>query len=152
MRPSPIIARMAQTLPLCPDCQSGYQPDDNYCRQCGMYLAALRDTAIVATPAATLPVRQARQRAPLPAPVKKAATAMAVGTALQIGVSLTGKYLARQASKQAMNAVARPSRKQSPRQAREVTPTQHIAPDPYPHAAAVSETVVVRRVWIRRSP
>jgi hypothetical protein len=113
-----------------------------------MYLAALRDTAIVAKPAQALPVRQ-RQRAPLPAPVKKAATAMAVGTALQIGVSLTGKYLARQASKQALNAVSKPARKQGAKPAREVTvPVQ--AADPYPHAAAVSETVVVRRVWIRR--
>lgn len=142
---------MAQPLPLCPDCQSGYQPDDNYCRQCGMYLAALRDTAIVAKPANTLPVRQPRQRSQLPAPVKKAATAMAVGTALQIGVSLTGKYLARQAGKQALNAVAKPSKKPQPSRAqREVTPAPQAAIDPYPHAAAVSETVVVRRVWIRR--
>lgn len=143
---------MAQPLPLCPDCQAGYQPDDNYCRQCGMYLAALRDTAIVAKPATALPARQTRQRAPLPAPVKKAATAMAVGTALQIGVSLTGKYLARQAGKQALNAVAKPSRKQNTRPAREVAPAREVSPDPYPHAAAVSETVVVRRVWIRRTP
>jgi hypothetical protein len=141
---------MAQNLPLCPDCQSGYQPDDNYCRQCGMYLAALRDTAIVAKPAATLPARAPRQRAPLPAPVKKAATAMAVGTALQIGVSLTGKYLARQAGKQAVNAVTKPARKQNAKPSKEVTVRPEAPVDPYPHAAAVSETVVVRRVWIRR--
>jgi hypothetical protein len=146
---------MAQTSTNCPDCQAHYQPDDNYCRQCGMFLAAVRDTAIVAAPATALPVREPRQRAPLPAPVKKAATAMAVGTALQIGVSLTGKYLARQAGKQAINAVAgRPKaarKSKRPQPSREVTPAQP-APlaDPYPHAAAVSETVVIRRVWIRR--
>ena len=144
---------MAQTLPTCPDCQNGYQPDDNYCRKCGMYLAALRDTAIVAAPQPALPVRQPRQRASLPAPVKKAATAMAVGTALQIGVSLTGKYLARQAGKQAVSAVvgsrAKPTR--TGRSSRQVAPADAPQPvDPYPHAAAVSETVVVRRVWIRR--
>ena len=143
---------MAQTLPACPDCQNGYQPDDNYCRKCGMYLAALRDTAIVAAPPA-LPARAPRERAKLPAPVKKAATAMAVGTALQIGVSLTGKYLARQAGKQAVNAVVG-SRARQPRSAtatRQVTPKAEVHPaDPYPHAAAVSETVVIRRVWIRR--
>lgn len=143
---------MAQTLPTCPDCQTGYQPDDNYCRKCGMYLAALRDTAIVPAPQAALPARQPRQRSSLPAPVKKAATAMAVGTALQIGVSLTGKYLARQAGKQAVNAVVG-SRAKSERPARAVKPapaqTQAVS-DPFPHAAAVSETVVVRRVWIRR--
>lgn len=144
---------MAQFLPLCPDCQNGYQPDDNYCRKCGMYLAALRDTAIVAAPPSALPMRQQRQRSALPAPIKKAATAMAVGTALQIGVSLTGKYLARQAGKQAINAVVRPRRnaRKSARPSGEMTPAkpQPLA-DPYPFAAAVSETVVVRRVWIRK--
>ena len=78
---------------------------------------------------------------------------MAVGTALQIGVSLTGKYLARQAGKQALNAVTRPKNtgpKQS-RPSREVTPAKPPAiADPYPQAAAISETVVIRRVWIRR--
>jgi len=146
---------MARELPLCPDCQSGYQPDDNYCRQCGMFLAALRDTAIV-TAAAPLPATAERPRATLPTPVKKAAAAMAVGTALQIGVSLTGKYLARQAGKQALNAVARPKNQKpskAPRGSREVTvPRETVAPAQYPHAAAVSETVVVRRVWIRNSP
>ena len=145
---------MAQTLPTCPDCQNGFQPDDNYCRKCGMYLAALRDTAIVAAPQPVLPARQPRQKAALPAPVKKAATAMAVGTALQIGVSLTGKYLARQAGRQAVNAVVGPRAKQpkASRPSREVTPAPAPASqvDPYPHAAAVSETVVIRRVWIRR--
>jgi predicted amidophosphoribosyltransferase len=139
-------------LPTCPDCQNGYQPDDNYCRNCGMFLAALRDTAVVAAPPA-LPMREARQRAALPAPVKKAATAMAVGTALQIGVSLTGKYLARQAGKQAVNAVVG-SRSKPTKTSRAVTepaPRAAAQPvDPYPHAAAVSETVVIRRVWIRR--
>ncbi len=144
---------MAQQLPTCPDCQNGYQPDDNYCRQCGMYLALLSDTAIVPAPAATLPARRPRQRAGLPAPMKKAATAMVVGTALQIGVSLTGKYLARQAAKQAISAVVRPrgSNSRNTRPSREVTPAPaQQAIDPYPFAGAVSETVVVRRVWIRK--
>jgi hypothetical protein len=144
---------MAQTLPSCPDCNAGYQPEDNYCRQCGMYLSALRDTAIVsATPA--LPARAPRERAGLPAPVKKAATAMAVGTAIQIGVSLTGRYLARQAGKQAINAVARPRPQRGSRRSnRESAPAKEVQvlEDPYPHAAAVSETVVIRRVWLRRS-
>lgn len=145
---------MAQTLPYCPDCRSEYQPDDNYCRQCGMFLSALRDAAIVAAPQA-LPVREPRQRAPLPAPVKKAATAMAVGTALQIGVSLTGKFLARQAGKQAFNAVT--SKPRVARKSKRPAPSREVAAvepapqaDPYPQAAAVSETIVIRRVWIRR--
>ncbi len=116
-----------------------------------MYLAALRDTAVV-TAGRQLPVRTERQRASLPAPVKKAATAMAVGTAIQLGVSLTGKYLARQAGKQAVNAVQR--RAAVPKRAVEARPVAQREVrdiDPYPHAAAVSETVVVRRVWIRRT-
>ena len=120
-----------------------------------MYLAALRDTAIV-TARPALPVRPERQRANLPAPIKKAATAMAVGTALQIGVSLTGKYLARQAGKQAVNAVGRrATRRPNDKRAVAPQPAKSVQPvpanDPYPFAAAVSETVVVRRVWIRRS-
>jgi hypothetical protein len=119
-----------------------------------MFLAALRDTAIVSAAAPPPPVRLERQRATLPAPVKKAAAAMAVGTALQIGVSLTGKYLAKQAGKQAINAVARPKQPapKGRRPSREVAVPRETAPlDPYPYAAAVSETVVVRRVWIRKS-
>lgn len=141
---------MAETPRICPDCQADFEIEDNYCRACGMYLAAVRDTAIVAAPPA-LPARVPRQRAALPAPVKKAATAMAVGTALQIGVSLTGKYLARQATKQAVNAVRPKASRAVARPAREVAPVREAAIDPYPHAGAVSETVVIRRVWIRRS-
>jgi len=136
----------------CPDCAASFEPTDNYCRQCGMFLSALRDTAIIAA-AAAAPARLERPRAQLPAPVKKAATAVAIGTALQIGVGLTGKYLARQATKQAVSAV-RPSRGKTERAAKkpakEVTVPQQAVADPYPGAAAVSETVVVRRVWIRR--
>lgn len=141
---------MAETPSTCPDCLVTYEAFDNYCRSCGMYLAALRDTAVVATQT-TLPVRAERARASLPAPVKKAATAMAVGTALQIGVSLTGKYLARQAGKQAINAVRTRPAKRAPRESPAVAPQSAQQVDPYPFAAAVSETVVVRRVWIRRS-
>lgn len=78
---------------------------------------------------------------------------MAVGTALQIGVSLTGRYLARQAGKQAVNAVvgSRGKGQRPTRAARQGTPAPETRPaDPYPHAGAVSETVVIRRVWIRR--
>jgi hypothetical protein len=150
---------MSDSAPACPDCQAPYSDTDNYCRQCGMYVAALRDTAIIPA-AAALPARVERERAQLPAPVKKAVTAVAIGTALQVGMSITGKYLARQAANSAVNAV-RPTRGKAPRAeraeraskgpAKEVTVPQQAAIDPYPEAAAVSETVVIRRVWIRRS-
>lgn len=136
----------------CPDCAASFEPADNYCRQCGMYLAALRDTAIIAATAAP-PARIERQRAQLPAPVKKAATAVAIGTALQIGVGLTGKYLARQATRQAVSAVRpKAARREKVKPAAETAPVvQSATPDPYGDAAAVSETVMIRRVWIRRS-
>lgn len=129
----------------CPDCSAPYTIDDNYCRQCGMYVAALRQLPVVQRKA-TPPARIERERAPLPAPVKKAATALAIGTALQLGVNLAGKYLASQAARQATNAVRpRPatSRKPEPR-AREIA-------TPADDTVAVSETVMIRRVWIRRN-
>ncbi len=145
---------MTSTAMACPDCGTPCEATDNYCRQCGMFLAAGRELAVApAKPA--LPARYERQRATLPAPVKKAVTAVAIGTALQVGMSLTGKYLARQAARGAVEAVrARPRPKRQERGERETaeaaTPAVKPANDPYDGAAAVSETVVIRRVWIRR--
>jgi hypothetical protein len=135
-----------ETLP-CPDCGADYTDIDNYCRQCGMYVAALRERPLVKTMPAAPPMRLERERAALPAPVKKAATALAIGTALQIGVNLAGKYLAGQAGRQAANAL-RP--KPAERRVSRPAPTRALA-DPMQDAIAVSETVMVRRVWIRRS-
>jgi hypothetical protein len=132
---------MAEQLLQCPDCGTDYTIADNYCRKCGMYVAALRDVAVVQLPPPEPPARYERPRAPLPAPVKKAATALAIGTALQIGVNLAGRYLAGQAANKATNAI-RPS----------VTsrrPSRTVA-EPANEPIAVSETVMVRRVWIRR--
>ncbi len=110
-----------------------------------MYVAALREMPLVKTTAAP-PMRFERERAALPAPVKKAATALAIGTALQIGVNIAGKFLATQATRQAANAVrSKPARRrQTPAPSREVV-------DGTPEAVAVSETVLIRRVWIRRN-
>jgi hypothetical protein len=133
-----------ETLP-CPDCGAAYTDIDNYCRQCGMYVAALREMPLVKTAPAPPPMRLERERAALPAPVKKAATALAIGTALQIGVNLAGKYLAGQAGRQAASAIR-------PKPARRVSrpePVRAVA-DPMQDAVAISETVMVRRVWIRR--
>jgi hypothetical protein len=134
---------MSQEQQACPDCGASFEAPDNYCRQCGMYLAALR---------ALEPVRpQSRAIEParpgLPAPVKKAVTAIAIGTALQIGVGLAGKYLASQAARQATGAVVRPKLAR-----RSNRPEKAVArPNPpVSDAAAVSETLMIRRVWIRR--
>lgn len=135
----------------CPDCSASYTETDNYCRQCGMYLVALREMPLVKS-APQAPARLERERASLPAPVKKAATALAIGTALQIGVGLAGKYMASQAARHATRAAVsqatkRPKRSASPT----AEPERAVSNEPLHEATAVSETVMIRRVWIRRS-
>ena len=126
----------------CPDCAAEYAPSDNYCRKCGMYLAALQGGALMRTSGETRALE--RVRAPLPAPMRKAATAVAIGAALQVGVGLAAKYFAAQgASKAASTALAT-----QPRRSRRAE--RYDDSDPMENVAAVSETVVVRRVWIRR--
>ncbi len=125
----------------CPDCGAGYAPEDNYCRQCGMFVAALRTLPVASAPAARA-VESVRPG--LPVPVKKAATAIAVGTALQVGVGLAGKYMARQAAKQALSAV-KPGRREPKAEV-----TTSTAEDPADGAASVSEMLLIRRVWLRR--
>lgn len=133
---------------ICPDCRTAYAAEDNYCRQCGMYLAALRETTAVAeVPRYALD----RPRAQLPAPVRRAVTAVAIGAALQVGVSLAGRYLAAQAAKSAVNAAVRsPKPVRVTRGRRAPAPVEAPAASPLDDAAAVSETLVYRRVWIRR--
>jgi ribosomal protein L40E len=127
----------------CPDCSATYTLDDNYCRKCGMFVAALRPiTPAEAHPstAAIVPVRGS-----LPAPMKKAATALAIGTALQIGVSVAGRMLANQAAHSLVSAIApRPKRSRNSR-----TGVSRATP-PMRDADTVSETLTIRRVWIRR--
>ncbi len=137
----------------CPDCNASYFVTDNYCRQCGMYVAALREMPLVRSEPAP-PARLERERAVLPAPVRKAATALAIGTALQIGVGLAGRYVASQAARQATRAAVNgvngaASSRRKP--VRNETPSRAVTTDPNRDAVAVSETVMIRRVWIRRS-
>ncbi|MGE5596980.1 MAG: hypothetical protein ACM3S1_13230 [Hyphomicrobiales bacterium] len=135
------------TAMTCPDCGTAYEPTDNYCRRCGMYLAAVRPTAPATVGAESRAVEPVRPG--LPAPVKKAATALAIGTALQIGVGLAGKYLAAQSAPQAVNAGQRAATKPR-RKGRDAAREETAVADPAADAAAVSETVLIRRVWIRR--
>lgn len=130
----------------CPDCTTAYQPGDNYCRKCGMYLAALHQLPMVTEqPKPLAPIE--RPRATLPAPVKKAATALAIGTALQVGMGLAGKYLAAQSARTAANAALRPK----PQRRRELSPaTQQPVEEPAERLTAVSETVMISRTWLRR--
>lgn len=138
---------MTERTLACPDCTTEYAPEDNYCRECGMYVAALRPLPMVrvATPLAVEP----RQRAQLPAPVKRAVTAVAIGAALQMGVGLAGKYLAAQAGKKAMDAALQPRGRKRKRRAEQAI-EQSPQPDPMANVAAVSETVMVHRTVVRR--
>ena len=143
---SPIIPRMTSEPLSCPDCTTAYQPGDNYCRKCGMYLAALHQLPMV-TEQPQPPATIQRPRASLPAPVKKAATALAIGTALQVGVGLASRYLAAQSARTVANAALRPR----PQRRRELAPAeQQPLDDALDGVTAVSETVMIRRVWLRR--
>ncbi len=140
---------MTEPEQTCPDCGGVFEIADNYCRQCGMYLAAQRTVATV--PPHSMALEPARTG--LPAPVRKAATAVAVGTALQLAVGLTGKFLARQAAKQAVSAV-RPAKNGVKTRAVSRAPESKpvTVEDPMEGATAVSETLIIQRVWMRRRP
>ncbi len=137
---------MDENQQVCPDCGAPYAPADNYCRQCGMFLAAARN---LPAPVITTRALANRPRASLPVPVARVATAVAIGTALQVGMGLAGKYLARQAARAAISAV-RPA----PRPRSRVAPQRAVAarePEAVElPATAVSETLLIRRVWMRR--
>ena len=137
---------MEQADPRCPDCTASFDPADNYCRQCGMYLVAVRPTTAI-TARETMDLEPLRPG--LPAPVRKVATAIAVGAALQVGLGLAGRYLAAQGTQKA----ARAALASAPRTRRGAVTRREdpAALDPLADAAAMSETVIVRRVWIRRA-
>ncbi len=130
----------------CPDCAATYATTDNYCRQCGMYVAALRPGLAMTTRTESLALEPVRPG--LPAPVRRAATAVAVGAALQVGFGLATRYFAAQAANKGARAVVTAAPPKG-RKGREVTNAERtpVADD---RLAAVSETVVIRRVWIRR--
>lgn len=74
-----------------------------------------------------------------------------MGAALQIGASLAMRYLANQSGKQAGAAMAarglHAARRQPARSQVERSNADRPLPD---DAEIVSETLVVRRVWVRR--
>jgi hypothetical protein len=128
------------TRAACPDCAEPFEQTDNYCRRCGMYLAVLRDAVL---PAPTTTQALTAPRPMLPAPAKKVVTALAIGTALQVGVGIAGKVLAAQAARKALMAPA-------PRAVSRKRASKGQSGDIREDADALSETVLIRRVWIRR--
>lgn len=74
-----------------------------------------------------------------------------MGAALQIGASLAMRYLASQSGKQAGTAVAARGLRAARRRTAQSQAERPNADGPLPDdAEIVSETLVVRRVWIRR--
>jgi hypothetical protein len=147
----------------CPDCRAPYTASDNYCSQCGMYVAALRTVPVAGTGPVALvtvnvkPAAVTRSRPTLPAlpvPVKRTATALAIGGALQIGLGVATRMMAgqtaRRAAQHALVSAATnrrtPARREAP--AKPVDATAIAPTDTGP--TLVDELVVVRRVWMRR--
>lgn len=106
-----------------------------------MFLATTKDVTLVEN---QLPAPQ-RRSAALPVPVRRVATAIAVGAVVQVGMSLAGKYVVRQAAKQALAAPGKVRKGASRRQVANGAGTS--VPD---DVTALNETVVVHRAWIRR--
>ena len=117
----------------CPDCGAGLALEDNFCPRCG---ARRRDNRLPA------------KRTPALAPVlwRQAAPVLARGAAL-VAAGVVGEWLLRSAARRAVSMPlqrSRPARKERalvPRQTQEV---------PQPGTVAVSETVVLRRIILRR--
>jgi len=141
---------MTDPATACPDCQEPSDPSDNYCRNCGMYLAATRELTY------SEPALPTRTRPPaVPVPVRRAATAIAVGAAVQVGMSMAGKYLLRQAAKQALTAPLKARNGRSAENGRsENGGKREVVRAAEPRSpeglVAVKETVVVQRAWVRR--
>ena len=119
---------------LCGRCATAYDPDDKFCRQCGL---SLHD--------APLPVLRNGQnlpavwRSPLPAPVLRAAAIVAAGKVAEIAVRGLGRRVLRRGSKPTKANVERQADIVSKDEARSEDVTQ-----------VVSETVVLRRIRFRR--
>ncbi|HCV00847.1 MAG: hypothetical protein CL897_06845 [Dehalococcoidia bacterium] len=117
------MAHLAPKFLTCPDCVEPLEATDNYCRNCGMFL---RDRRMpVARPSGALEVRPPA----LPVPVRRAITAIAVGTALKITANIASTFLAKRAtSKGSTRALTGRGRE----------------------STVVSESLFVRRTWTQR--
>ncbi len=112
----------------CPKCGAYGALNDNFCRRCG---TATRDSR--------LPVKRTAQP---PVVWRRAAPAVVRGAAL-IAVGVAAEWLLRMAARGALGLAISPARPKS----RAVVPRQRSQPDV---AVAVSETVVMRRITVRR--
>lgn len=116
----------------CSVCGAHAAVDDNFCRRCGAGLRARR-----------LPVR----RTPLaPSLWQRAAPALVQG-AVMLALGVAAEWLLRSAARQALRAPARPVRSLVERRRALVDARQEALP---PGGVAVSETLILRRVTLRR--
>lgn len=138
----------------CPDRCNAYEPGDNYCRRCGMYVAPPEvvdeEERTVTVVEQRRPRREMQSYRPgLPVPSSKVATAVAVGTAVQLGVALLARYMAGSAPKPApRRGIARSLAQQQPTETREVQQSPVLDDN----VIAVIESVTFRRTWLRRGP
>ena len=121
-------AQPTDTL-LCGFCTTAYEPDDNFCRHCGVPLQD--DTQLPAVRERQLP---AIRQTSLPAGVARGAAVVAAGTIAEV--------LVRRAVRGLFNRTA-PGR----RSKGEVVPRQDL---PDEETELLSETFLLRRVRIRR--
>lgn len=89
--------------PRCPECHALFAPDDNYCRSCGLFLGTRRLPTLVE---ARKPAPRTNGAGALPAPVRRMATAVAVGAALQIGLGIAGRLWAWQTAARQARALS----------------------------------------------
>ena len=115
----------------CPRCGAYGALDDNFCRRCG---AATRNSR--------LPVKHSAQP---PVVWRRAAPAVVRGAAL-IAAGVAVEWLLRMATRRALGSALSSARAARPK-SRALAARQHSQPD---GGVAVSETVVMRRVIIRR--
>lgn len=147
-----IIAGMTEPISPCPDCGVAFDEADNYCRNCGMYLAAAQALTL-AEGREPVPARERGVqpwRPGLPSPAVRAAAAVAVGTALQVGLAIAVRALANGATREAAKPVA--PRRRSPLPARQPEPraVERSPQDPRGVLTELSETVILQRRWRRR--
>ena len=115
----------------CPRCGAYGALEDNFCRRCG---AARRNSR--------LPVRRSAQP---PVVWRRAAPAVVRGAAL-IAAGVAAEWLLRTATRRALGLALPDARAARPK-SRALAPRQRSQPD---GAMAVSETVVIRRLLVRR--
>ncbi len=134
----------------CPECGSAFQPSDNYCRECGMYLASLRLPEPIDAGVPRSVAVPTERRPAIPSPALQLATAVAVGTALPIGLAVASRLWALRhlAAPLLRSAAARPRPPRVPAPDAKADGRSRVQDE---DATIQVETLIIRRWWVRRS-